>query len=45
MKAVRRVGREQEAAVSGHGPPQEAPEGHAVLESGQFTGEITEALL
>ena len=45
LKAVGGVGRDQEAAVSGHRSPQKAPEGHAALESGQFTGEIAEALL
>jgi hypothetical protein len=45
VKAVGGIGRKQEAAVSGYGAPQKAPEGHAALESGQFTGEIAEALL
>jgi hypothetical protein len=31
VEAVGRVGREQEAAVSGHGPAQEAAEGQAAL--------------
>jgi hypothetical protein len=45
VKAVYRVGREQEAAVSGHSPAQETPEGHAALESGLFAGEVIKALL
>jgi hypothetical protein len=45
LKAVGGVGREQEAAVSGYGAPQKAPEGHAALESGQLAGEVSEALL
>jgi hypothetical protein len=45
VKTVGRVGRKQEAAVSGHGPPQKAPEGHAGFQSGQLAGEVAEALL
>jgi len=45
VKAVGRVGREQEAAVSGYGSPQKAPEGHAALQPGLLAGEVPEALL
>ena len=44
LKAVGGIGREQEAAVSGHGAPQKAPEGHAAFESGLLAGEVPEAL-
>jgi hypothetical protein len=45
VEAVDRVGREQEAAVSGHGPVQETPEGCAALQSGLFAGEEVETAL
>jgi hypothetical protein len=45
VKAVGRVGRQQEAAVSGYRAPQKAPQGHAALPSGLFADEIPEALL
>jgi hypothetical protein len=45
LKAVGGVGRKQETAVSGHGPAQKAPEGHAALQPGLLTREIPEALL
>ena len=45
MKAVGGVGREQEAAVSGHGAPQKAPEGRVGFQSGMLAGEVPEALL
>jgi hypothetical protein len=45
MKAVGRVGRVQEAAVSSYGAPQKAPQGHAALQAGLFAGEVSEALL
>ena len=41
MKAVGGVGRKQETAVSGQGAPQEAPEGHAALESSLLAGKVT----
>jgi hypothetical protein len=41
VKTVGRVGREQEAAVSGQGSPQKAPEGHAALQSGLLGGQVT----
>jgi hypothetical protein len=44
VKAVGGVGRKQEPAVSGHGPPQKAPEGHAALQSGLLADEVTKAL-
>jgi hypothetical protein len=45
LKAVGGAGRKQEAAVSGQGAPQEAPEGHAGFQSGQLAGEVAEASL
>jgi hypothetical protein len=45
VEAVGRVGRKQEAAVSARGAAQEAPEGHAALESGLLGSEVAEALL
>jgi hypothetical protein len=40
VKAVGRVGREQEAAVSGDGAPQEAPEGRVALQPGLLADEV-----
>ena len=45
VKAVGRVGRKQEAAVSGQGAPQEAPDGRAGLQSVLLAGEVPQALL
>jgi hypothetical protein len=45
VKAVGRVGRQQEAAVSSYGAPQKAPQGHAALQAGLLAGEVSEALL
>jgi hypothetical protein len=45
VKTLGGIGRAQEAAVSGRGPPQETPEGRAGLESGQLADEVSEALL
>ena len=45
VEPVRRVGREQEAAVGGRGPAQETPEGRAGLQSGLFVGEVTKTSL
>jgi hypothetical protein len=45
LKAVGRVVRQQEAAVSGQCPAQETPQGHAALESGLLAGEVPETLL
>ena len=45
VKTVGRVSGGLKPAVSGHGPAQETPEGHAAFESGQLAGEVAEALL
>jgi hypothetical protein len=45
VEAVCRVGRKQEAAVSGYGAPQKAPEGHAALQAGLLAHKVSQALL
>jgi hypothetical protein len=45
MEAVSGIGREQEAAVSGDGSPQKAPEGRAALQAGLLADKVSEALL